>query len=124
MAPGLIDQLEGADYIFVSSNRLYESIPRIPERYPMTIEYYDMLFSGELGFELVKTFTSRPSLFGIELNDDGAEEAFTVYDHPKVLIFQKTDAFDPSPSRIASLAALHAPASRRSQARRQPARTC
>ena len=87
-------QLQSADYIFVTSNRLYGSIPRIPERYPMTTEYYRMLFSGERGFELVETFTSRPELLGIEFNDDNAEEAFTVYDHPKVMIFEKTEAFD------------------------------
>jgi YYY domain-containing protein len=90
----MLIQLENADYIFITSNRLYGSIPRIPERYPMTIEYYRMLFSGELGFDLVQTFTSRPELLGIEFNDDNAEEAFTVYDHPKVLIFEKTDRFD------------------------------
>lgn len=90
----MIDQLDRGDYIFISSNRLYESIPRIPEQYPMTIEYYLMLFSGDLGFELVQTFDSYPQLFGIELNDDGADESFTVYDHPKVLIFKKTDAFN------------------------------
>ena len=86
--------LEGADYLFLTSNRLYGSIPQIPERYPMTIEYYRMLFAGELGFELKETFTSRPQLFGIELNDDNAEEAFTVYDHPKVYLFQKSDSFN------------------------------
>ncbi|HKG25282.1 MAG TPA: DUF2298 domain-containing protein [Thermomicrobiales bacterium] len=89
----LLDQLDKGDYIAITSNRLYKSIPRLPERYPMTTEYYRMLFSGDLGFKLIKTFTSRPSIFGVELNDDNAEEAFTVYDHPKVLIFQKTPAY-------------------------------
>ncbi|MEA2597662.1 MAG: hypothetical protein QOF01_4131 [Thermomicrobiales bacterium] len=89
----LLDQLDQGDYIFLTSNRLYGSIPRLPERYPMSSEYYRMLFSGELGFDLIKTFTSRPTIFGIELNDDNAEEAFTVYDHPKVLIFKKSDAY-------------------------------
>src|SRR5215212_2046949 len=88
----LLAQLNRADYIGLTSNRVYGSIPRLPERYPMTSEYYRMLFSGELGFELVKTFASRPHFLGLELNDDNAEEAFTVYDHPKVLIFKKTAA--------------------------------
>src|SRR5690606_4997287 len=83
-----------ADYIFETSNRIYGSVVRMPERFPMTIEYYRMLFSGELGFELVKTFTSHPRFLGIELNDDNAEEAFTVYDHPTLLIFRKTAAYD------------------------------
>lgn len=89
----LVAQLDATEYIFLSSNRLYGSIPRMPMRYPMTTEYYRLLFSGELGFELVKSFTCYPSLFGIELNDDAAEEIFTVYDHPKVLIFRKTPEY-------------------------------
>ena len=90
----MMGYLEQGDWLFLTSNRLYDSIPRIPEKYPMTIEYYRMLFAGELGFELVETFTSYPEIFGIELNDDNAEEAFTVYDHPKVHIFRKTADFD------------------------------
>lgn len=88
-----VDWTDRADYIILSSNRLYGSIPRLPMRYPMTTRYYEYLFNGELGFELIKTFTSRPNLGPIEFNDDDAEEAFTVYDHPKVTIFRKTEAY-------------------------------
>ncbi len=90
---GLLDKLDQADYIILSSNRLYGSIPRLPMRYPMTTRYYQALFGGELGFERVRTFNSFPGLFGLTVNDQGAEEAFTVYDHPQVDIFKKTPAY-------------------------------
>ncbi|MDO8689359.1 MAG: hypothetical protein Q7R39_05005, partial [Dehalococcoidia bacterium] len=89
----LVDQLSQLDYIFISSNRLYGSIPRLPLRYPMTSEYYRRLFSGELGFEQVAVFTSYPTLGALQLVDDKADESFTVYDHPKVLIFKKVPSF-------------------------------
>ncbi len=89
----LIDQLAAADYIAISSNRLYRSIPRTPWRYPLTRRYYELLFSGALGFRLERSFTSYPRLGSFEIRDDDAEEAFTVYDHPHVLIFKKTEAF-------------------------------
>lgn len=93
----LMQELRDGDYILLTSNRLYQSIPRIPERWPMTVEYYRMLFDGELGFDLVHTSTDYPSLFGFQINDDSAEESFTVYDHPKVLIFKKNETtFDPA----------------------------
>ncbi len=88
-----VDWLTQADYLILSSNRLYGSIPRLPMRYPMTTRYYDYLFKGQLGFELIKTFTSRPNLGPIEFVDDNAEEPFTVYDHPKVQVFRKTEDF-------------------------------
>ncbi|HET7768733.1 MAG TPA: DUF2298 domain-containing protein, partial [Chloroflexota bacterium] len=56
-------------------------------------EYYRRLFNGELGFKLVHVEASYPSLGPLTINDDAAEEAFTVYDHPKVLIFQKQPDF-------------------------------
>lgn len=91
----LVQMLTQADYINLTSNRLYGSIPRMPQRYPMSSEYYRRLFAGDLGFELVKTFTSYPAIGPWVIADDRAEEAFTVYDHPKVLIFQKQPDFSP-----------------------------
>ena len=105
--------LNAADYVFITSNRQWATTTRLPERYPLTTAYYrDLIgcpedkdviwcyneampgmFSGKLGFELVQTFTSYPELFGKQINTQFAEEAFTVYDAPKVLIFKKTDGY-------------------------------
>lgn len=95
----MVDNLTQADYIILSSNRLYGSIPRLPMRYPLTTRYYQLLFSGKLGYERVKDFTSYPSLLGIQIPDQSAEESFSVYDHPRVQIFKKTAAFDPDQVR-------------------------
>ena len=90
----IANQLDEAEYLILSSNRLYDSISRLPMRYPMTIKYYEALFKGSLGFEKIAEFISYPGLFGISIPDQLAEEPFTVYDHPKVQIFKKTPAFD------------------------------
>ncbi|HWC29863.1 MAG TPA: DUF2298 domain-containing protein [Dehalococcoidia bacterium] len=89
----LVAGLDQVDYVVETSNRLYDSIPRNAARYPSTVLYYRYLFDGSLGFEKVAEFTNYPSLFGIEIPDQSAEEAFTVYDHPKVTIWRKTDAY-------------------------------
>ena len=111
--------LDQADYLFISSNRQWGSLPRIPERFPLTTVYYRSLlgcppekeiewcysvaqpgmFKGDLGFELVQVFQSDPSIGPLRINDQFAEEAFTVYDHPKVLIFRKTADYDPQKVR-------------------------
>jgi hypothetical protein len=109
-----LDILDQADYIFITSNRQWATTTRVPERYPLTTAYYrellgcppeqDLLwcyqvaqpgmFTGDLGFELTQVFQSEPTLGNIQINTQSAEESFTVYDHPKVLIFKKTDAYD------------------------------
>ena len=88
----LADALAGGDWIVLASNRLYGSIIRNEDRYPVTSDYYRLLFRGRLGYRLARTFVSYPGLFGITLRDDLADESFTVYDHPKVIVFERTES--------------------------------
>ncbi len=116
------EKLKQTDYIILTSNRLYGSLTTVPEKYPETYKYYEKLFDGSLGFKKVAEFTSRPNLpiplvklcftppfarygiisqptqdcplNGISLVDDYSDETFTVYDHPKVLIFKKVRPVD------------------------------
>lgn len=87
------EQLENNDYMILSSNRAWGSIPTVPERYPKTTQFYNLLLSNKSEYKKVAEFSSYPSLeylgIPITLNDEWAEEAFTVYDHPKVMIFQR-----------------------------------
>lgn len=112
----LMSALSRGDYIVLSSNRLYNTIPRLPWRYPLTSRYYELLLGERLGFELVHYEAVYPRIFGLDLVNDTfsdpdlpmprllaareasrlsinlgrADESFSVYDHPKPLIFRKT----------------------------------
>lgn len=88
--PGTSGGLQDADYVVLSSDRIRGSVPNLEAEYPVTLRYYQLLESGRLGFELAAEFTSRPSLFGVSIDDSRAEESFTVYDHPRVRIYRKT----------------------------------
>ena len=114
------DLLARADVLTLYSNRLYGTVPRLEDRYPVSREYYRLLFGGRLGYELEAHFTSYPSLLGVALVDDTfrrprlpvpagiesagvhaaeiqlgyADESFSVYDHPKVLIFRNVSSLD------------------------------
>jgi YYY domain-containing protein len=105
--------LDNTDYIVISSNRFYDSLARNPGRWPMTVDYYNALFSGELGFEVAAVFQETFELGPLRvsdqhlptmnapawLNEFEAEEAFHVYDHPVVFVFRKTDEYTPTTTR-------------------------
>lgn len=90
--------LEEADYIVIASNRLYAPLLRLTDCqkykicYPKTAEYYRKLFAEQLEFEKIAEFTSYPTvpMLNWQINDDKADEIFTVYDHPKIMIFKNT----------------------------------
>ncbi len=107
--------LDQADVLLITSSRQWGSLPRLPERYPLVTAYYSHLmgcpptesieacynraqvgmFRGRLGFDLVAVFESPPTLGPWRINDQPADEAFTVYDHPKVFVFRKRPDYDP-----------------------------
>ena len=109
----LVGTLSDGEYLIITSNRQYGSIPRVPIRYPLSTAYYRLLFDcpeplyipkcgaqleptgkvNALGYELVHVYQSDPQLGPVSINDQTAEEAFTVYDHPKVLVFARSPSF-------------------------------
>ncbi len=109
----LLDWLDEADYIALSSQRSLWQLPRIPLTYPLMVRYYDALFNEELGFEKVAEFHGDIRIGPLYISDTGgkigwgappkigwppppewaAEEAFSVYDHPPVWIFRKSEDF-------------------------------
>jgi len=86
--------LDHVDYIAITSNRVSESVKRLPAKYPATIRYYQLLDSGALGFQRVATFQAKPTFLGLSVDDQSAEESFTVYDHPEVRIYKKTASWN------------------------------
>ncbi len=113
-----VQGLAQADYVVIASQRLYGAIGRLPGRYPLAAAYYRLLFSEQLGFRLAHVEAGYPQLGPLALVDepfDGtvlprpvlpqpaplalslgrADESYSVYDHPRVMIFRKDEALSP-----------------------------
>ncbi len=79
LQPKLTDQIGQSDYIIIPSRRIFKN--QNNSNFPVSQQYYQQLFSGQLGFSQIKQF----SVF----NDENAEETWSVFDHPVVRIFQR-----------------------------------
>lgn len=86
--------LPKAEYIILSTRRMWAVMPKLGVRYPLTKKLYAKLLAGDLGYTEVRQFTSYPSLLGITIPDETVEESFQIFDHPTVRIFQNTERFD------------------------------
>jgi YYY domain-containing protein len=112
--------LADAEYLVFYSNRTYGAIARVPERYYLSSNYYRLLFSGELGYELEESFDSYPRLLGVALVNDTfsragltppaplkaasvapvalnmgyADNDAITYDHPLTLVFRNVAYLD------------------------------
>jgi len=111
-----LGRLAAGDYLTIMSNRVYGVAPRLHGRYPLSGQVHQLLFAGSLGYEPVFIATRMPTLFGVglfadrfgwsglqppnqvetylqarpTLNLGRADESFTVYDQPLLIIFQNT----------------------------------
>jgi len=75
-----------ADYILVPSRRVYSNHLRLKKDFPLTAAYYELLFSGQLGTK-IKEFSRLP--------DNKAEETWSVFDHPKIMLYEKKLSLSP-----------------------------
>lgn len=84
------DMLSAGDYVILSTRRIWATMPRLTQKYPVTSNFYAGLLNGTLGYTEVATFSSYPQLLSYQVNDDSAEESVAVFDHPTVRIFKNT----------------------------------
>ncbi|MCA9974002.1 MAG: glycosyltransferase family 39 protein [Anaerolineales bacterium] len=124
--------LAAADYVVLSSPRVYAVVTRLPERYPLTSQVHQRLFDGALGYELVGVYGRFPTLGPFSLKPDAfgwlplrppagaqayldgvpgitlgrADESFVVYDQPLTLIFENRERL-PAEAMLAELAATN-----------------
>jgi len=86
------DMLMRSDYYILSSNRGWGSIMTVPKKYPLMSKFYKLLLNDKLQYKKIKEFTSYPKFqilnFKFQIKDSWSDEGFTVYDHPRVLIFK------------------------------------
>jgi len=80
--------IKESEYIFIPSRRVFKN--QNNPSFPLSQKYYQSLFSGKLGFSLVKTFSKSNSLF---LNAENAEETWSVFDNPVVRIFSSNENY-------------------------------
>ena len=111
-----LELLAAADFVTVLSNRVYGVVPRLSGRFPLSSQYHQLLFDGQLGYEPVWVGGRAPRLFGVTLWPDTfgwpeltppaavmeylgrgptlsfgrVDESFVVYDQPLTVIFRNT----------------------------------
>jgi hypothetical protein len=112
-----LSSLARADYLMVNSNRIYGVVSRQSETFPISSQFFSLLFNGSLGYNLVYIDGRGPELGPFRiwperfenanlippdealsfLEDQSdftfgpADESFTVYDQPLVMIFENHD---------------------------------
>lgn len=84
LVSNLSTALKNADYILIPSRRVFAN--QNNPSFPIANHYYTSLFSGYLGFKLLKEFSIYPPWLNDELN---AEETFTVFDNPTIRVYGK-----------------------------------
>jgi len=110
--PMLIQALQSADYITISSSRVMGSVAHQPGRYPYSIRWYDLLFGNKLNFRLARSFKDAPHLGPFVINDYQAvpradqythtrlwyeaDQNYSEYDAPPVYIFKRVGMIDPA----------------------------
>lgn len=114
-----LSRIAQTDYLTVSSNRGYGVVMRLEHLYPLSHQYYQRLFAGDLGFEVVLVTGRSPRLGDFNIWPDRfgglglvlpaavldflaehagfspgrADESFTVYDQPLAILLYNREHY-------------------------------
>ena len=80
----LISFLDNSDYIFIPSRRVFKN--QNNKNFPNSQKYYQILFSPNSTFSLIKQFSLSNSFL---LNPENGEETWSVFDNPTIRIYKK-----------------------------------
>ena len=86
----ILNQLDTMDLIVFSEEAVVQ-YSRLRSLYPEVNSFYDELFEGRLGFQLVKEFKMSPRLGPFLWDDSDAELTWRLFDHPRIWIFQRKE---------------------------------
>lgn len=89
----LAGMLNQNDYIVFPSKRGYGTTLQNPTRFAMTNQFLRAFFAEQLGFRIAKVIDNPPRFLGWEFRADAEDETAEIYDHPKVVIFEKTEKY-------------------------------
>lgn len=92
----MADILSRGGWMVIASRRHHGVLPRLLQRFPEMCGYYRALWSGELGYVAIARFQRRPDFGAIFPPELWAEETFTVFDSPQVLVLQKVRTLPPA----------------------------
>lgn len=84
----MAETLANGNWMIIASRRHYGVLPRLRDRFPEMCGYYDALWSGRLGYDIVAEFKRRPDLPASLDPEVQAEETFTVFDSPRAIILR------------------------------------
>jgi YYY domain-containing protein len=87
--------LARADWVILTSNRVYRTVLANPDRFDQTARLYRLLLSGEAGFEVLTRVRRGPRLFGLRWPVQRADESFLNYEFPQVVILRRVADTDP-----------------------------
>jgi len=82
----LVSKVFEAEYLVVPSRRVFMN--QVGPSFPTSHFYYQALFNGSLGFTPIQTFRLNTDII---LNQEFAEETWTVFDHPTIRIYKKVN---------------------------------
>ena len=116
----LADRLASSDYLVIFSSRLYSTIPTLPDRYPISTRYYQLLFDGGLGYRIEFVGQAYPNFLGVSFVNDTfsrpgldpppelasiepttltlnlgyADDSYVNYEHPMTILFKNVERLD------------------------------